>query len=123
MLHFSHAYCELPGETDRHTRTKHALTHLGPSILAAGFTTLIGAFMMLFAAIHFFRLFALVLFFTIVQATIGSFVFFLLLTDCIGPANPTYLVDSVISKVTACGRRRAPETNDVASAKEGTVDA
>ncbi|CAB9518411.1 dispatched homolog 1 [Seminavis robusta] len=95
VLHFSHAYCELPGDTDRHTRTKHALIHLGPSILAAGFTTLAGAAIMLFTVIYFWRLFAMVLFFTIIQATIGSFVVFLVFTDVMGPSNPTYLVDNL----------------------------
>lgn len=57
---------------------------------------------MLFTIINFLRLFALVLFFTIVQATIGSFVVFLALTDCIGPANPTYAVDYTIGKLKPC---------------------
>eukprot|EP00980_Cylindrotheca_fusiformis_P017733 scaffold5570_cov78-Cylindrotheca_fusiformis.AAC.4 len=36
---------------------------------------------------------------TIVQATIGSFIVFLTLTDCIGPAHPTYLVDKCLASV------------------------
>ena len=47
--------------------------------------------MMLFTIIYFFRIFALVLFFSIIQAVIGSFVVFLVFTDCVGPSNPTYL--------------------------------
>merc|ERR1712194_679995 len=78
-------------------RTKHALIHLGPSVLAAGFTTLAGATVMLFTVIYFFRIFAMVLFFAIVQATVGSFVVFLVLTDCVGPSNPTYLFDKLFS--------------------------
>lgn len=96
VIHFTHAYSELPGNTDRHTRTKFALIHLGPSVLAAGFTTLAGATVMLFTVIYFFRIFAMVLFFAIVQATIGSFVVFLVLTDCLGPSNPTYLFDKLL---------------------------
>ena len=99
VIHFSHAYTELSGSTDRAERTKYALVHLGPSILAAGFTTLTGAAIMLFAIVYFLHLFALVLFFTIVQATIGSFVVFLVLTDCMGPANPTYSVDYITAKI------------------------
>lgn len=42
--------------------------------------------------------FAFVLFFAMIQATIGSFVIFLTLTDCIGPARPTYLADKLIER-------------------------
>lgn len=119
VLHFSHAYCELPSDTDRHTRTKYALIHLGPSILAAGFTTLVGAFVMLFTYINFFRLFALVLFFTIVQATIGSFVFFFVLTECFGPSNPTHFVDCVTEK--AMKLWKAQETNATTPKSEGAA--
>lgn len=73
---------------------------MGPSILAAAFTTLAGATIMMFCVITFFTKFALCLFFTIIQSTLGSFVFFLTLTDCIGPTQPTYLVDKMISKCT-----------------------
>lgn len=117
VLHFSHAYCELPSDTDRHTRTRYALIHLGPSILAAGFTTLVGAFVMLFTYINFFRLFALVLFFTIVQATIGSFVFFLVLTECFGPSNPTYFVDCITEKATELWE--AKKTNSTTRSQRG----
>lgn len=99
MIHFSHAYTELPGDRDRGERTKYALIHLGPSILAAGFTTLAGAGVMLFAIVYFLHLFALVLFFTIVQATIGSFVVFLVLADCLGPSNPTSALDRLTAKL------------------------
>jgi hypothetical protein len=74
------------------------LISLGPSILAAGITTLAGASIMLFTEIYFWRLFAYVLFFSIIQAIIGSFVVFLVLTECIGPSHPTFLVDSILSK-------------------------
>lgn len=96
MIHFSHAYTEPPGNTDRHTRTKYALKHLGPSVLAAGLTTLAGAVMMLFTIVYFFRIFAIVLFFAIIQAIVGSFVVFLVFTDCMGPSNPTYLYDKLL---------------------------
>jgi len=95
VIHFCHAYAHLPGEVDRHYRTKFALVRMGPSILAAAFTTICSAAIMLFTVISFFQQFALILFYTIIQATIGSFVVFTAFTDCIGPSNPTYLVDSI----------------------------
>jgi hypothetical protein len=36
---------------------------------------------------------------TVIQATVGSFIVFITLVDCIGPTNPTYLVDRFIGKV------------------------
>jgi len=98
VIHFCHAYSHLPGEVDRHYRTKYALVRMGPSILAAAFTTICSAAIMLFTVISFFQQFALILFYTIIQATVGSFVVFTAFADCIGPSNPTYLVDSIFSK-------------------------
>merc|ERR1712157_403215 len=97
VIHFCHAYAHLPGDVDRHYRTKYALIRMGPSILAAAFTTVCSAAIMLFTVISFFQQFALILFYTIIQATVGSFVVFIAFTDCIGPSNPTYLVDSLLS--------------------------
>jgi hypothetical protein len=54
---------------------------------------------MFFAVITFFTKFATILFFTILQGTIGSFVVFLGLTDCFGPSRPTATVDWVTSKL------------------------
>lgn len=99
VIHFSHAYTEVPGDFHRTKRTRFALIHMGPSILAAGFTTLAAATIMMFTVILFFRLFAMVLFFTMFQGTIGSFIVFLTLTDCIGPSNPTYVWDSMVAKL------------------------
>ena len=53
---------------------------------------------MLFCVITFFTKFALVLFFTIVQATVGSFVILLTLMDCIGPTQPTYWADKLADR-------------------------
>ena len=36
---------------------------------------------------------------TIVQASIGSFIVFLTIVDCVGPTYPTYLVDRLLGKV------------------------
>jgi 5-methyltetrahydrofolate--homocysteine methyltransferase len=98
VIHFSHAYTVLPGDIPRGKRTKYALVHMGPSVLAAGFTTASGAVVMLFTTLLFFRLFATALVFTVLQATVGSFVVFLVLADCIGPSNPTLLWDTLRTK-------------------------
>lgn len=96
VIHFCHAYAHLPGEVARSERTKFALIRMGPSILAAAFTTVAAAIIMLFTVITFFQKFALILFMTIIQATVGTFIIFLTLVDTIGPSNPTYLVDRCI---------------------------
>merc|ERR1711862_200758 len=77
-------------------RTQFALIHMGPSVLAAAFTTMGGATIMFFTIITFFQKFAIVLFLTITQSILGSFVVFMSLTDCIGPSNPTYLYDKLM---------------------------
>lgn len=102
VIHFCHAYAFLPGRVSREERTKYALIRMGPSILAAAFTTVSSAILMFFTVISFFEKFALILFLTIVMATIGSFVVFITLADCIGPSEPTYLVDMLIAKCMSC---------------------
>jgi hypothetical protein len=57
---------------------------------------------MMFTIISFFQKFAVILFFTIFMATIGSFAVFITLADCIGPARPTFLMDLIIVKVKSC---------------------
>merc|ERR1712003_134889 len=81
------------GDVPRGERTKYAMVTMGPSILASATTTFFSAVVMLFCTITFFRKFALVLFFTVVMATVASFVVFITLTNCFGPTNPAYLVD------------------------------
>jgi hypothetical protein len=108
VIHFTHAYSMLPGSVDRGERTKHALLEMGPSILAAAFTTISGATVMLFTVISFFEKFAVVLFLTIIQATAGSFIVFLVLTDCFGPAEPTYTVDLLLAKCRTFCRGKDP---------------
>lgn len=96
VIHFGHAYASLPGNAPKGERTKYALINMGPSILAAAFTTMAAAIIMLFCVITFFSKFALILFMTVIQASAGSFVVFLVFTDCIGPSQPTYLVDRAL---------------------------
>lgn len=108
VIHFCHAYSAKSGSVDRGERTKDALIRMGPSILAAAVTTVAAAIIMLFTIIDFFQKFAVILFMTMIQASIGSFVVFLTFTDCIGPSNPTYLVDRAVDCVT--GKKRVEET-------------
>lgn len=105
MIHFAHAYSSLDGDVSRGDRTQHALIRMGPSILAAAFTTICSATVMIFTVITFFQKFAIILFFTILMATVGSFVVFITLTDCVGPARPTYLMDRLCAKMIKCCRR------------------
>jgi len=98
VLHFSHAYATLPGDASKEERTKYALVKMGPSILAAAFTTMASACVMLFTVITFFQKFAVILFMTIIQATAGSFIVFVALVLCVGPTNPTRLFDMIVEK-------------------------
>jgi len=93
VLHFCHAYAHLPGTVSREVRTQYALIRMGPSILAAAFTSICAAAIMLFTVVSFFQQFATILFYTIIQATVGSFVVFTAFADCIGPSHPTALFD------------------------------
>ena len=99
VIHFGHAYAACEGNTDRHERTYMALIRMGPSILAAAFTTVCAAAIMLFTVVTFFRRFATILFYTIIQATVGSFIVYLTLSDTIGPSQPTYIFDWVRDKI------------------------
>lgn len=97
VVHFSHAYAQLAGRCDRSIRTKHTLLSMGPSVLASAFTTFSTAVCMLFTVIVFFKKFAVVLSLTVLHATIGSFVIFIVMADCLGPSEPTRFVDQVLS--------------------------
>jgi hypothetical protein len=121
VIHFAHAYSSLEGGENRSERTKYSLIRMGPSILAAAFTTVCSATVMIFTTISFFQKFAVILFFTILMATVGSFVVFITLTDCIGPSKPTYLMDLIIAKMTdccckRCKKSKANEETDESSA-------
>lgn len=117
VIHFAHAYSTLDGDVIRGDRTQYALIRMGPSILAAAFTTICSAVVMIFTTITFFQKFAIILFFTILMATVGSFVVFITLTDCIGPNRPTYLVDLVVAKMKRCCKkcRRDSENSKLAT--------
>lgn len=100
VIHFTHAYTHYKGERSREDRTRYAMLTMGPSVLATAATTFFSAIVMLFCSITFFRKFALVLFLTVVMATIGTFVVFITLANCFGPTNPTYMVDKCLSLCT-----------------------
>ena len=91
VIHFAHAYSHAPGDVPRTDRTLYALLSMGPSIAAAAITTWAASILMLFTVIIFFQKFAVVLFMTVLHATIGSFIVFLAITDSIGPSHPTLL--------------------------------
>lgn len=109
VIHFTHSYAHYKGKHNRSERTKHALILMGPSILAAAFTTIAAAIVMLFTIITFFQKFALILFMTIVQATVGSFIVFLTLADCLGPSDPTALMDRMTG---ACQKEETRNQRD-----------
>eukprot|EP00545_Synedropsis_sp_CCMP1620_P000210 CAMPEP_0119019772 /NCGR_PEP_ID=MMETSP1176-20130426/22619_1 /TAXON_ID=265551 /ORGANISM="Synedropsis recta cf, Strain CCMP1620" /LENGTH=1061 /DNA_ID=CAMNT_0006974053 /DNA_START=182 /DNA_END=3367 /DNA_ORIENTATION=+ len=116
VIHFGHAYAHLPGEISKGERTKYALVRMGPSILAAAFTTICAAIIMLFTVISFFQQFAQILFFTVIQATLGTFIVFLTLTDCIGPSQPTVLYDKMVAKCCSC-RKKDTTVEDYSAAE------
>lgn len=101
VIHFGHAYIHFPGHVDKHERTKYAVLHMGPSILAAAATTFAAAIVMLFCKVVFFTKFAMILLMTILHATIGSFVVYIVLNDIFGPAEPTRFIDQLL----VCGKK------------------
>lgn len=122
VIHFGHAYKTLRGDVDRHTRTKYALIQMGPSILAAAFTTICSAAIMLGTVISFFQRFAVILFFTIIQATLGSFIVYLTLSDAIGPAHPTYLFDKFDAYIQKLRNKEPADGSEVGEYSRGSKD-
>jgi hypothetical protein len=63
----------------------------------------------------------LILFLTVIQATVGSFIVFLTLADCVGPSNPTYFVDSLLERW--CSNRRGKlDVDDNEKDKESNTE-
>ncbi len=62
VIHFGHAYIHQSGYVSREIRSKFAIIHMGPSILAAAFTTISAFTIMLFCQIIAFPKFAMILF-------------------------------------------------------------
>ncbi len=92
VTHLSAAYTADKGNVDRKERTQRALVSMGPSILAAAFTTTASSVVMIFTVIVFFHKFAFVLLITIIHSTSGAFIFFCTLTNCLGPCEPGQFV-------------------------------
>ncbi len=120
MIHFTHAYALLPGDVDRSTRTKTAVVEMGPSILAAAFTTVAAAVIMLFTSLIFFVKFATILLSTIIQTTVASFLVFLVIADVFGPSKPASFVQALWSMVK--GAEEASKSVDEESSRLSIVD-
>lgn len=114
VLHIGHAYTIASGNVNAVERSRYALIHMGPSILAAAFTTICSAIIMLFTIVTFFQKFATILFFTVVIATIGSNVVFLTLIICFGPSEPTKFIDTNIKRIKSQfgGDKESNDTDD-----------
>ena len=95
---------------------------MGPSILAAAFTTFASATVMLFCQVTFFTKFALILLMTILHATGGSFIVYLVLTDCFGPSEPTKLVDSLVRRCVGKKEYEEASTSSRKDDERGNVD-
>ena len=75
---------------------------MGPSVMASAFTTLSTALMMLAAENLFIYKFAVMLILVVVHSSIGSFIIFLVLCDCLGPSEST--PRSYIASKINCGQ-------------------
>lgn len=82
---------------------KHAILHMGPSVLGSAATTLSTAILMLFCQVATLEQFATMMVMTMVHSLIGSFVIFSVLCLCFGPAEPTKSFDFIRSKVMSRG--------------------
>jgi len=119
IIHFGHAYIHYKGAVSKHERTKYSVVHMGPSILAAALTTISAAFVMLFCSVVFFTKFAMILFMTIIHATIGSFVVYIVLNDLFGPSEPTKFIDGLVAKLRGKGGGLGEVKEDLALTEEG----
>ena len=107
----------------KEVRTKYAVVHMGPSILAAAVTTFSASIVMMFCQVVFFTKFAMILMVTIFQATIGSFVIFITLNDTFGPSEPTKFIDSLVARISGkdAGKNNQ-DTNDLVLTPEKNVE-
>lgn len=116
MLHLGHAYTVLPGNVSAVERSRFAVIHMGPSIIAAAFTTISSAVIMIFTTITFFQKFAVILFYTVVTACLGSIIIFVTLAATFGPSEPTKLIDTWLEKLyespICCSRKKKVDDNE-----------
>lgn len=99
IMHFAHAYSMIPGKANKQVRMKHAILHMGPSVLGSAATTLSTAIIMLFCKVATLEQFATMMVMTMVHSLIGSFVIFSVLCLCFGPAEPARRFDFIRNKV------------------------
>ena len=99
IMHFAHAYSMIPGKVNKRVRMKHAILHMGPSVLGSAATTLSTAIIMLFCEVATLEQFATMMVMTMVHSLIGSFVIFSVLCLCFGPAEPAKSFDFIRNKV------------------------
>lgn len=97
VIHMSSSYCLLQGHCSRGERTRYALVNMGPSILGSAFTTFLVGFVSLFSQGMFMIRFAQLLVVTILYSLIGACVFYAVIVDIIGPAEPTNAIDNAFN--------------------------
>ena len=85
IMHFAHAYSMIPGKANKRVRMKHAILHMGPSVLGSAATTISTAIIMQFCEIQSISRFATMMIMTMIHSLIGSFVVFSVLCLCFGP--------------------------------------
>lgn len=129
VIHLCHAYVEMSpsGAAPRTERSERAICSIGPPILSSAATTFFTGLLLLACNILFFVQFGIVLVLTMIFATVGVFVVFLVLVDTLGPAQPTYLADKAAEKL-ACicpidvapGAAAAPESEPASNATAGS---
>eukprot|EP00984_Skeletonema_dohrnii_P009656 scaffold3698_cov107-Skeletonema_dohrnii-CCMP3373.AAC.2 len=99
IMHFAHAYSMIPGRANKRVRTKHAILHMGPSVLGSAATTISTAIIMQFCGIQSITRFATMMIMTMIHSLIGSFVIFSVLCSCFGPEEPTKRFDAIKTKI------------------------
>ena len=117
ILHFAHAYSMIPGKASKRIRMKHAILHMGPSVLGSAATTLSTALIMQFCQITTNTKFSTIIIMTMVHSLIGSFFVFSVLCSCFGPAEPTKRFDAIKNKVVSHFHKR----NEVQTRSEGVL--
>lgn len=122
IIHFGHAYIHHKGVVSKEERTKYAVIHMGPSILAAAVTTFAASIVMLFCQVIFFTKFAMILMVTILHATLASFVIFICLNDNFGPSEPTKMIDSFIAKLRGDKTEGHKDLNDLELIPENEIE-
>ena len=99
IMHFAHAYSMIPGKANKRVRMKHAILHMGPSVLGSAATTISTAIIMQFCEIQSISRFATMMIITMIHSLIGSFVIFSVLCSCFGPEEPTKMFDVIKTRI------------------------